>query len=106
MKRGKSATVMQPRTYKEITTIWIFQGRLQDEDPMIQDFKKRNPDVTVEQHGLWYHLRKPKQPEKIVEQLLLPKQYHQIVCKLAHTIPLAGHLGRDQTTKRNTRHFY
>ena len=44
-------------------------------------------------------------PEKIVEQLLLPKQYYQVICKLAHTISLAGHLGRDKTVKRITRHF-
>lgn len=41
-----------------------------------------------------------------MEQLLVPKQYHQVICKLAHTIPLAGHLGRDKTAKRITKHFY
>ena len=81
--------------------------KLQDEDPMIQELKAKNPEVIEERNGLWYHLWKPRQhPEKIVEQLLLPKQYYQVICKLAHTIPLAGHLGRDKTVKRITRHFY
>ena len=81
--------------------------RLQDEDPMIQEFKKKNPEVIEERNGLWYNLWKPKQhPEKIVEQLLLPKQYRQVIYKLAHTIPLAGHLGRDKTVKRITKRFY
>ena len=41
-----------------------------------------------------------------IEQLILPKHCHKIVCKLAHTIPLAGHLGRDKIIKRITKHFY
>ena len=81
--------------------------KLQDDDLMIQNCRKRNPDITVERNGLWYHLWKPKQePGKTVEQLLIPKQYHHIICKLAHTIPMAGHLGRDKTTKRITKNFY
>ena len=48
----------------------------------------------------------PKDSEETIEQLILPKQCHQTVCKLAHTIPLAGHLGRDKTIKRITKHFY
>ena len=42
----------------------------------------------------------------MVEQLLLPKQYHQIVCKLAHSIPIAGHLGQDKTISRIIQQFY
>ena len=48
----------------------------------------------------------PKGSKKAIEQLILPKQCHQTVCKLAHTIPLAGHLGQDKTIRRITRHFY
>ena len=41
--------------------------KFQDEDPMIQEFKKKNPEVIEERNGLWYNLWKPKQhPEKIV----------------------------------------
>ena len=30
--------------------------KLQDEDPMIQEFKKKNPEVIEERNGLWYNL--------------------------------------------------
>ena len=36
----------------------------------------------------------------------LPKPYHQVVCELAHSIPIAGHLGRDKTISRITQRFY
>jgi len=41
-----------------------------------------------------------------VEQLLLPKPYRKIVCKLAHAVPLAGRLERDKTADRITWRFY
>ena len=34
-----------------------------------------------------------------IEQLVLPEQCHQGVIQLAHTIPLAGHLGEDKTAQ-------
>ena len=81
--------------------------KLQEEDPLIQDLRKSRPDQVVEQDRLWYNLwRKKHPPGQVVEQLLLPKQYHQIVCKLAHSIPIAGHLGRDKTNSRITQRFY
>ena len=63
--------------------------KLQEEDPLIQDVRKSRSDQVVEQDGLRYNLwRKKHSPGQVVEQLLLPKQYHQIVCKLAHSIPI------------------
>ena len=41
-----------------------------------------------------------------MEQLVLPRTCRQTVLNLAHTIPLAGHLGRDKTTKRVLQRFY
>ena len=77
--------------------------KLREEDPLIQDLRKSRPDQVVERDGLWYNLwRKKHPPGQVVEQMLLPKQYHQIVCKLAHSIPIAGHLGRDKTISRIT----
>ena len=80
--------------------------KLQDEDPAIVSLKKRKPQLLAEHNGLWYHLWTLKHCDEPIEQLILPKNCHEIVCKLAHTIPLAGHLGRDKTIKRITRHFY
>ncbi len=41
-----------------------------------------------------------------VEQLVLPLTCRQTVLQLAHTIPLAGHLGRDKTAQRVLQRFY
>ena len=44
--------------------------------------------------------------ETSIEQLILPKPCRSTVIHLAHTIPLAGHLGRDKTTQRILQRFY
>jgi len=49
---------------------------------------------------------KKQQPGNAVEQLLLPKQHYQTVCKLAHSIPIARHLGCEKTISRITQQFY
>ena len=41
-----------------------------------------------------------------VRQVVLPKQFHSQVLKVAHEVPLAGHMGRDRTTSRVLRRFY
>ena len=64
--------------------------RLQKENPLIQELRKSRPDRVVEQAGLLYHLWMKKW--HTVEQLLLPNQYHQTVCNLSHSIPIAGNL--------------
>jgi len=71
---------------------------LQDEDQTIQDLRKERPDQAVEQDGLWYHLWAKKQ--QLGQELLLPKPYHHVVYKLAHSIPIAGHLGRGKILSR------
>ena len=41
-----------------------------------------------------------------LEQLVLPRQLRPVVLKLAHDIPMAGHLGRKKTTDRILQRFY
>ena len=41
-----------------------------------------------------------------VEQLVLPQECRQDVLKLAHSIPLAGHMGKDKTARRILDRFY
>ena len=51
--------------------------------------------------GLFYRQWTPPgqdAEEMAVEQLVLPQQCRGTVLHLAHTIPLAGHMGRDKTT--------
>ena len=38
--------------------------------------------------------------------LVLPQQCRNTILKLAHSVPLAGHLGRDKTARRLQQHFY
>ena len=80
--------------------------RLQREDTTLAGARKfaTNPDsFSVGQFywndGLLYHQWKPskKAPELVIKQLVLPVQCRSKVLKLAHNIPLAGHLGKDKT---------
>ena len=70
------------------------------------EFEREKSTTPGRTNGLLYYMWTPKYSKETIEQLILPKQCHQMVCKLAHTIPLAGYLGRDKTIKRITRHFY
>jgi len=42
----------------------------------------------------------PASEEIVVEQLVLPKQCRQTMLRLAHEIPLAGHMGKKTKTAR------
>ena len=44
--------------------------------------------------------------EMAVEQLVLPKECRYTVMRVAHNIPLAGHLGKEKTTRRILQRFY
>lgn len=43
---------------------------------------------------------------KIVSQLVDPKKCRELVCKLAHDIPLAGHCGVERTINRIMQNFF
>ena len=43
---------------------------------------------------------------KIREQLVLPPKCRWMVMELAHSIPLAGHLGKHKTADRTLQRFY
>ena len=51
--------------------------------------------------------RPPNQGEVAeVEQVVLPQECRRSVLDIAHTIPIAGHLGRKKTTRRILQRFY
>ena len=62
----------------------------------------------VERDGLVYRRWVPptQDEEMAVEQIVLPKECRRTVLHLAHTIPIAGHLGRKKTAKRISKRFY
>ena len=73
----------------------------------------REPDTAgvgfFRRDGLLYRRWTPpgrSSEERSVEQLVIPRTCRQTVLNLAHTIPLAGHLGRDKMTKRVLQRFY
>ena len=41
-----------------------------------------------------------------LEQLVLPLQCRETLLDLAHSIPIAGHMGKDKTARRILQHFY
>lgn len=47
-----------------------------------------------------------KEKQERREQLVVPKKCRSLICKVAHDIPLSGHLGIDKTTARISRNFY
>ena len=46
------------------------------------------------------------EPEQRYMQLVLPKKHRQKVMEMAHSMPLAGHLGSKKTIDRIIRRFY
>lgn len=56
--------------------------------------------------GLVYRRWTPDPEVMAVEQLVLPLQCRGTVLTLAHSIPLAGHLGKDKTSRRILQRFY
>ena len=81
---------------------------LQESDPSFFKFRKGSSKGSCfKQNGLWYHKWTPKPYRGYsVNQLLLPVQCRQKVLQLAHSIPLAGHMGRDRTLQRIQQRFY
>ena len=61
-----------------------------------------------EEDGLLYRHWHPREEgeEFSVEQLIVPKQYRETVLRIAHEIPLAGHMGKKKTVDRIMQRFY
>ena len=82
--------------------------RLQQADETLHDINQlaeRGDPQFVKKSSLVY--RKTSSTEDhTVEQLVLPRQCRAMVLKLAHETPLAGHLGRNKTTRRVLQRFY
>ena len=58
-------------------------------------------------NGLMYRLwERGKEKGRVVEQLVLPREYREGVLRLVHTIPLAGHLRRSKNMQRVLQRFF
>ena len=107
-RRNKQARVVgQQRQPLDLTTQQLAQKQAEDEtlngilrileeqssEPGSGEFFVRN--------GLMYRLwERVKEKDQVVEQLVLPRECREGVLRLAHTIPLAGQLGRNKTIQR------
>ncbi|KAL5505979.1 hypothetical protein EMCRGX_G007532 [Ephydatia muelleri] len=92
--------------------------KLQAEDPTLAEVLRaadrsandRNESVAeyFRREGLVYRRWTPKGRSSTfqVEQLVLPKRCRGTVLKLAHDVPLGGHLGKEKTGCRLLRRFY
>ena len=90
--------------------------QLQVEDPTletswegVQDEASSGQEGFSQRDGLLYrHWIPPGRDGDVmfVEQLVLPMQCRESVMKIAHSVPMAGHLGRDKTVQRILQRFY
>ena len=91
--------------------------KLQQEDPSLKGIREAASGVHVsaagpgfyKKNGLIYRRWTPPGRDKesmSVEQLVLPRACRQDVLRIAHSVPLAGHLGRDKTTQCLLSTFY
>ncbi len=80
----------------------------QEKDPEVQRWmQQEDPTRIIRKGGVLCRVWTPRDsPGVVYEQIVLPKQYRSEVIKLAHDIPLSGHLGREKTAKRILRRFY
>ena len=90
---------------------------LQKADETLEPVRRQilqNPDGTSSRGGFFvrdgvmYRTWVPVGGEdwREVEQLVLPQQCRRAVLELAHSIPLAGHLGKKKTAQRLLQRFY
>ena len=90
--------------------------RLQESDSSLESIRKivdqkesKSGIGFFRENGLLYRRWVPKGRDAetmSVEQLVLPQKCRIPVMKLAHSIPLAGHLGKNKTTSRVLQRFY
>ena len=83
-------------------------GELQEQDPQLR--KMEEGDKTCRyyrKNGILFRKGTPRGSQgEEYEQLVVPRKYRAKVLQLAHSIPLAGHMGRDRTATRILKRFF
>ena len=73
----------------------------------VQQKRRTNQSAsTIYERGLLYRRRQPDQQDGQVKQLVLPKQCRKVVLRLAHAVPMAGHLGVAMTKNGFLQRYY
>jgi hypothetical protein len=95
------------RNWNRTTTTASLKSE-QEKDTQVQHWiQQENSDRIKHIDGIVCRTWTPRDsPGTTYEQIVLPRRYHHQVMKLAHDIPLSGHLGWEKTTQRILRRFY
>ena len=110
LMRARNGPQQQARVEDPISRGELQQ--LQRTDPSLEGPRKKAADRQVREYfwrgGTLFHIWKFKHPsrESEVEQVVLPQVCRRSVLRIAHAIPVAGHLARRKTTSRILRRFY
>ena len=89
-------------------------SQLQQQDPSlvaIREAAKGKPSMAgvgfFERDGLVYRRWIPRgRPQEEIEQLVVPAKGRPELLRIAHTVPLAGHMGKEKTAQRLLQRFY
>ena len=81
-------------------TLQKVRAQVTDEEELTTEYFKRD--------GVIYRRWNPAgQGDKAVQdQIVVPRDYRMKIMAVAHSVPMAGHLGRKKTTRRILRRFY
>ena len=105
LTRSQKREEARRRVHEDVSGERLRQLQQKDED--VQCWRvSEDPSRVLERSGVLLRKWKPRDGEVIYEQIILPKEFRQQVLKLAHSIPIAGHLGKDKTARRILRRFY
>ena len=96
------------RTQETISDLTSDLQQEQDEDEEVQRWMcQQNPSRVIKRYGVLLRKCKPREDnQQEYEQIMLPCSYRQRVLKMAHSIPMAGHLGQDKIARQILRHFF
>ena len=95
------------RTQEKTKTSSMTLAQQQEVDEDVQEWrKKENSYRVLQKNGVWMRKWQPREDTQEYQQIVLPKQYRNQVLKLAHSLPIAGHLGQEKTIKRLLKRFY
>ena len=107
-KAQKRATGLIRTGAKKSPTEMKTFGQRQYEDSEVQRWmREEQPSRVIKSKGVLFRKWTPREDNREeVQQLVLPRCYQEQVIKLAHSVPIAGHLGKDKTIQRILGRFY
>ena len=83
-------------------------GELQEQDPELGKLEEGDKTCRYyRKNGILFRKGTPRESQgEKYEQLVVPRKCRGQILQLAHSIPLAGHMGRDRTARRLLKRFF